>query len=113
VDIHADVPVRDQDGLRRAGDHLRAQKGSGILVLGSVTGGQPRIVVMVTKDLQGTAVHAGKIAAELSSMMDGRGGGTAEVGQGGGRDPSRLSSVLNEEAVRKAIEKSAGQPDRK
>jgi alanyl-tRNA synthetase len=68
---------------------------------------------MVTKDLQGAAVHAGKIASELSAMMDGRGGGTAEVGQGGGRDPSRLPSVLNGEAVRKAIEKSASQPNKK
>ncbi len=111
VYIFANVPATDTGSLRRAGDHLRDQSGRGIQVLGSVIDGQPRIVVMASQELHGTAVHSGKIANVLASMLDGRGGGTQEVGQGGGRDASKLPGVLSRDVVKRAIEQTANQSE--
>jgi alanyl-tRNA synthetase len=80
-----------------------------VVVVGSVIEEQPALIVMATKDLKGTSIHAGKIASELSARMGGRGGGTPEVGQGGGRDAAKLSAALSKEAVEEAIMKSSGQ----
>jgi alanyl-tRNA synthetase len=94
VDVGS-VPASSVDALRKAGDHMRDRIGSGMVLLGSVVDEKPIVIVMVTKDLAGTVVHAGNIARRLASEMGGGGGGRPDVAQAGGKDAAALDSVLS------------------
>jgi len=48
----------------------------------------------VTKNLTDT-YHAGEIMQFVASQIDGKGGGRADMAQGGGNDISKLDSALN------------------
>jgi alanyl-tRNA synthetase len=48
---------------------------------------------MVTKDLTGR-FHAGEILKEVASLCGGRGGGKAEMAQGGTNDPESLDKAM-------------------
>jgi alanyl-tRNA synthetase len=49
---------------------------------------------MVSKDIAGKRVHAGKIIREVAKMVGGGGGGRPDMAQAGGRDASKLPSAL-------------------
>jgi alanyl-tRNA synthetase len=92
------LAVRTEAGdakvLREVGDGLRDRLGSGILVLGGVTGeGKVAILAMVTKDLVGR-FHAGKLAGAVAEIVGGKGGGRPDMAQAGGSDPSQLDRAL-------------------
>jgi alanyl-tRNA synthetase len=82
--------------LRELGDHLREQLGSGIVVVGGELEGKPTVITMVTKDLVDQGHNAGEIVKGIAQIMNGRGGGRADVAQAGGNDASLLSKALEE-----------------
>ncbi len=69
--------------LREAGDHLRDKLGSGVVVLGTVLEGEPKLVAMVTQDVIAKGIRAGDIIAGISPMVGGKGGRQAQHGPGG------------------------------
>ena len=81
--------------LRTLIDNLRTKLGSGVVVLGSVSDGKVALIVGVTKDLT-SRVQAGKIIAEVAKKVGGSGGGSPDMAEAGGKDPSALDSALNE-----------------
>tara|TARA_B100000959_G_scaffold275222_1_gene328305 strand:- start:304 stop:3117 length:2814 start_codon:yes stop_codon:yes gene_type:complete len=81
-------------GLRELGDHLRDQLGSGIVVVGGELEGKPTVIAMVTRDLVEQGHNAGAIVRGIAEIMNGRGGGSADVAQAGGSDPSLLGKAL-------------------
>ncbi len=96
------VPASNVDSLRRTADHMRDQMKSGVVVLGSVIDERPMVVVMVTKDLTESGLHAGNIAKAIAGKMGGGGGGSPVVAQAGGKDASQLDAAL--ESAREAVE---------
>lgn len=89
-----DIEQRD---LRVLADSVRDRIGSGIIVLASVKDSQVSMVVMVTKDLTDT-YHAGHILKETAQIAGGKGGGKADMAQGGLaklEDPSMLDKALD------------------
>ena len=82
-------------GLRELGDYLRNQIGSGIVVVGSVFEGKAIVITMVTKDLVEEGVDAGEFVNAIGQLMNGRGGGRADVAQAGGSDGSLLTNALD------------------
>jgi alanyl-tRNA synthetase len=82
------------DALREAGDQLRDKLGSGVVVLGAVIDGEPKLIAMVTKDVIERGVRAGDIIKEISPAVGGRGGGAPHMAQGGGKDPEGLDRAL-------------------
>jgi alanyl-tRNA synthetase len=88
------VPAHDRDTMLQIGDRLRDQLQSAVLVLGSEIDAQPALVAMVTKDLVGQGLHAGRLIQEITQIVGGRGGGRPELAQGGGNDASRLDEAL-------------------
>jgi alanyl-tRNA synthetase len=85
--------VGDPKALREVADRLRDKMKSGIVVLGGVADGKVALVATVSADLAGR-FHAGKIVAELSGAVGGKGGGRPDMAQGGGNQPERLDAAL-------------------
>jgi len=92
--ISAAVSVTSLDAMREIGDRLRGGMGSGIIVLGAVYNSKPNFMVMVTPDLTIEGFHAGEIVKKVAGVAGGGGGGKAEMGQGSGKDISKLDEAL-------------------
>ncbi len=89
------VEAPDQDTLRNIGDWLRDKIGSGVVVVGAVINDRPQLVAMVTKDLISKGLDASNIAKESAKVMQGGGGGKADVAQAGGKLADKLDDALS------------------
>ena len=87
-------------------DSMRNSGRSGLVVLGSVVGERPVIIVMATSDIAGKKVHAGEIAKGISATIGGGGGGRPDSAQAGARDPSRIDEALRN--ARSVVESLTG-----
>jgi alanyl-tRNA synthetase len=79
--------------LRELADSLKQKIGSGIVVLGSVSGKNVFLITAVTKDLT-TRIKANDIIKEMASLIGGGGGGRPDFAQAGGTKPEKLEQVL-------------------
>jgi alanyl-tRNA synthetase len=103
--LAARADVDGKDALRQMGDRLRDRMGSGVVVLGAVIDGLPSLLAMVTPDLVAQGVKAGDIVRETAAIVDGRGGGRAELAEAGGKDAAKLDAALA--AVAGIVERGA------
>jgi alanyl-tRNA synthetase len=103
--LSARVDVENKDDLRQMGDRIRDRLDSGVIVLGTVLDGQPRLLSMVTSDLVSRGVRAGDIVRKAAAIIDGRGGGRPELAEAGGKDSSKLDTALSSipDIVKEAI----------
>jgi alanyl-tRNA synthetase len=85
----------NMDTLREAGDHLRDQLGSGVVVLGAVIEGQPKLMAMVTQDAIERGLNAGSIIREIAGAIEGKGGGRPNLAQAGGSNAEGLEKALD------------------
>lgn len=92
--IAAKVAAPDMDNLRSIVDDLKQKLGSGVVVLGAVSGEKVNIVAGVTKDLIAKGYHAGQLVKEVATRCGGGGGGRPDMAQAGGKDPAKLESAL-------------------
>jgi alanyl-tRNA synthetase len=90
----SDVGVGDAKTLRETVDSLRDKLNPGVIVLAGAEGDKVAVVCAVTKDA-GPSLHAGKIVADLSGSIGGKGGGRPDLGQGGGPRPADFGAVLS------------------
>jgi alanyl-tRNA synthetase len=88
------VEVPHVGALREQADVLREALGSGIIVVGGVLDGAPRVVAAVTPDLVGRGLHAGQLVKQLAGRLGGGGGGRPNLAEAGGRDPAALDAAL-------------------
>ncbi len=96
------LSVSNVDLLREAGDWLRNDIGSGVIILGAVLEGRPAMMAMATRDVAERGFDAGGLVREAAKAMGGGGGGRADLGQAGGRHPDKLHDAIRaaEEGVR-------------
>ena len=87
------VTVDKPAALRDLADRFKDRVKSGVVVLGSESGGKALLIVVVTKDLT-DRFHAGKIVKELSALVGGGGGGRPDMAQAGGSKPENLDEAL-------------------
>ncbi|MEJ7622453.1 MAG: alanine--tRNA ligase [Pyrinomonadaceae bacterium] len=92
----------DAGGTRQLSDTLLARLKSGVVILGRSDEGKVGIIVRVSDDLTGK-VKAGDIIREIAPIVGGRGGGKADMAEGGGTEPAKLSEAID--ASYKLIEK--------
>ncbi len=86
----SDVGAKD---LRDLADKLKHKLGSAVVVLAVVSGEKVSLVVGVTKDLT-DKYQAGKILNHIATQIGGKGGGRADMAQGGGTEPDKLAKAL-------------------
>jgi len=92
--VAAPVEAPDAEGLRNLADQIRDRLGSGIVLLGAVTGDKLGFVACVTRDLVELGYNAGAIVREAARAAGGGGGGRPDMAQAGGRDVSKLDAAL-------------------
>jgi len=85
--------VADPKALREVADQLRDKLRSGVVVLAGVDGDKIALVAMVTPDLVGR-FNAGQIVGAVAKEIGGKGGGRADMAQGGGSRPDLLDGAL-------------------
>ena len=85
--------VADAKALREVADQLRDKLRSAVIVLAGVEGDKIALVAMVTPDLV-ARFNAGKIVGEVAKAVGGKGGGRADMAQGGGSEPAKLDAAL-------------------
>ncbi|HKB67612.1 MAG TPA: alanine--tRNA ligase [Pyrinomonadaceae bacterium] len=84
----------DSAGMRQLSDTLLARIKSGVVVLGRSSDGKVSLIVRTSDDLT-SRVPAGKVIKELAPIVGGRGGGKADMAEGGGALPEKLGEALD------------------
>jgi alanyl-tRNA synthetase len=85
------IPAKD---LRDLADKLKDKLGSAIVVLAVVSDKKVSLVAAVTKNLT-DKYQAGNILNHVATQVGGKGGGRADMAQGGGTEPEKLSMALS------------------
>ena len=85
----------DGNTMRNEAERLRDTLGTAVVVLGSRESGSVKLVVMVSKDIAGKRVHAGKLIKAVAEMVGGGGGGRPDMAQAGGKNPDALPDALS------------------
>jgi alanyl-tRNA synthetase len=88
-----DATGLDSAGMRQLSDTLLARIKSGVVVLGRSGEGKVSLIVRTSDDLT-SRVPAGKVIKELAPIVGGKGGGKADMAEGGGAQPEKLSEAL-------------------
>jgi alanyl-tRNA synthetase len=83
----------DAAAMRQLSDTLLARIKSGVVVLGRSSDGKVSLIVRTSADLTGK-VPAGQVIKELAPIIGGRGGGKADMAEGGGNQPEHLTAAL-------------------
>ncbi len=103
------MPPAPANEIRNLADVVRGQLGSGVVVLASRDEDRVSLVTAVSNDLT-SRLHAGRLARDIASLMDGKGGGRPDFAQAGGRQPSKLPDALGAvpELVKRQLAAGAG-----
>ena len=83
----------DARALRDAVDRLKQQLGDAVIVLAGASDGKAALVAGVSGGATGK-VKAGELLAHVAGQINGKGGGRADLAQGGGDDGPALASAL-------------------
>ncbi|HKX19346.1 MAG TPA: alanine--tRNA ligase [bacterium] len=99
----------DSGALRAFGDRLRSRLDPGVVVAASAGNGRMDVIVMATPAAVARGAEARRVMQVLNRRLGTRGGGRAELAQGGGGDPARLAEVLADLSgvVREALGQAA------
>ncbi|MGB9879442.1 MAG: DHHA1 domain-containing protein, partial [Anaerolineae bacterium] len=95
ISVVADiVEARDADHLLAIVDQVRNRLAPAAVALGSKVQGKGLLIVSVSREVSG--LHAGDIVKKAVGVAGGGGGGSPQLGRGGGVDPSKLGRVVEE-----------------
>jgi len=90
------LEISDIDEIKRSGDKLLEQIGSGIGILFSSGDDKPFAVIVLTDDLIKNGLNAGKLAKEIGGFMGGGGGGKPHLATAGGRDKALVKNAIDQ-----------------
>ncbi len=85
----------DAAAMRQLSDTLLARIKTGVVVLGRSSDGKVSLIVRTSADLTGK-VPAGQVIKELAPIVGGKGGGKADMAEGGGSQPENLGDALEQ-----------------
>ncbi|MGH8728571.1 MAG: DHHA1 domain-containing protein, partial [Burkholderiales bacterium] len=92
--LAAELEGADVKTLRETVDKLKDKLKSAAVVLASASDGKVNLIAGVTPDLT-SKIKAGDLVNFVAAQVGGKGGGRADMAQGGGTDPTKLSSALS------------------
>jgi alanyl-tRNA synthetase len=80
--------------VRAAVDMLKKKAKSAAIVLGFDDGDKATLLAGITDDLVKKGLKAGDIVKHVAPIIDGGGGGRAQMAQAGGKDPEKIDDAL-------------------
>jgi alanyl-tRNA synthetase len=97
----------DAAAMRQLSDTLLARIKSGVVVLGRSSDGKVSLIVRTSDDLT-NRVPAGQVIKDLAPVVGGRGGGKADMAEGGGNQPEKLGEALqmSYDVIERLLQKS-------
>lgn len=84
----------DKDELARLADLVKSQIGSFILVLVGIYSDRLALLVSASQDQVKSGIHCGQLVKEASQAVGGSGGGRPDIAQGGTKDLTKVSNLL-------------------
>jgi alanyl-tRNA synthetase len=101
----------DKEALRALVDRSRQRLPSGVIVQWGLREDRVTITTSVSRDLT-PKVSAGEIVKELAVLIDGRGGGKADMAEAGGRKPDDLRATWGRtfDVVAKVLRRAGAAP---
>ena len=100
--LAAKLDTADAKSLRETLDQLKNKLGESVIVLAGVSGDKVSLVAGVSK-AQTERMRAGELLKRVATAVGGKGGGRADMAQGGGGDAAQIPAAL--EAVLPWVEK--------
>ncbi|BCD90780.1 alanine--tRNA ligase [Francisella halioticida] len=91
--VVANIEGADVKMLREKIDDYKSKNDKVVAVLSTINSSKVQFVIGVSKSLT-SLIKAGDIARELSSHIDGKGGGRPDMAQGGGNNSANLDGAL-------------------
>ena len=91
--LAARLDTADVKALRDTVDRLKNQLGESAIVLAGVSGDKVSLVAGVSKAAS-SQVKAGELLRNVATQIGGKGGGRADMAQGGGGDPMAVPDAL-------------------
>ncbi len=92
--LAVEVDVSDVKAMRDMLDQLKNQLNQAVILLAAITDEHTVVLIAgVTKDSV-DRFHAGELIRHVSSLLGGKGGGRADMAQGGGNKPDLLNNSL-------------------
>ncbi len=97
----------DGVGARELAESIRAAWPIGVLAVGGIDDGRASFLIMVSADLVKQGISAKQLLAAIVGHVDGKGGGSPALAQGGGKNPAGLDAAFAAlpDAIRKARER--------
>ena len=92
--VSAVVTAENPNAMRSLGSQMIAKMPDGVVILGAAFGEKTSVVVFCSPAAVAAGYQAGKLVAERSAALGGKGGGKPDFAMGGGRDPEKLVAVL-------------------
>jgi alanyl-tRNA synthetase len=92
--VSAVVAVGEPEALRSLGSQVLHRLGEGVVTLGAALGEKASLVAFCSPAAIKAGHQAGKLIAEISAKLGGKGGGKPDFAMGGAKDVSRLESVF-------------------
>jgi len=87
--------IESVDELQGAAEFARQKLKNGAGLLGSVIDGKVSLVAFVSDDvIQSKQLHAGKLIGDVAKVVQGGGGGRAQLATAGGKDPAKLKDAM-------------------
>ncbi|MBN1628617.1 MAG: alanine--tRNA ligase [Thermoleophilia bacterium] len=102
--VSAAVDARDMDHLLALVDDVRERTKPAVVALAAALQGKAVLVVSTSTGVSG--INAGEVVKTAARHFGGGGGGTPQLGRGGGGDPARLPEAVS--AARDAIVTALG-----
>lgn len=94
--LATEVSASSADELRLMGEALRGKLKSGVVLLASVIEGKVALVATVSDDLIASKkLQAGKLIGDVAKVLQGGGGGRAQLATAGGKDASKLPEAFD------------------
>jgi alanyl-tRNA synthetase len=92
--VKAVVNAENPHALRSLGSQIIGKLGEGLVVLGANIGGKVSVVAFSSPVSVAAGHKAGDIVRDLTTQLDGRGGGKPDFAMGGGNNAEKLKEVI-------------------
>ncbi len=84
----------DPDQLRQTIDEVKNKMESGVIIIGSSSGGKALLLLYISDDLT-YLYNADNLIKQVTHIINGGGGGSVSLAQAGGTNPHGINGAIN------------------